>query len=557
MTETILKLYDYLRRHRLVGLVSFVVVTLLLTVSVLRLGYKEDIADFLPVDSNHHNALKVYQDISGANKIFAVFQYRDTTKRDADAMVTAVDAFVDEVQRADTAHIVQNMTSQVDLEKMTSVTNFVYQNIPYFLTEHDYARMDSALRSPGYVEKQLQQDKQMLMFPAGDILSDNIQRDPLNLFTPVVQKLQRSDTGLKYELYDGHIFSPDMQRAIVMIDSPYGASETENNTQLINMLQGCGKRALAHAKNLDVHIIGGPVIAVGNASQIKSDSILSVIIAVTLIMALLLFTLRSVRNISLIVLSIAWGWLFAMGGLALFHDSVSIIVIGISSVILGIAVNYPLHFIAHLSHTPDKKRALREIVMPLLVGNVTTVGAFLALVPLQSVALRDLGLFSSFLLVGTIVFVLVYLPHITKETKVVKHTFLDRLSDISLENKPVFVAIVIVLTLIFGYFSFQTRFDANMSNINYMTDEQKEDMAYFQKMMTVNGGYQKVYAVTSDSTMDGALEKSQRLQPSLDRLVREKAVHDYSSCSQFVVSKLNRSAVWDCGRALLNATRPN
>lgn len=548
MTETILKLYDYLRQHRLVGLVSFVVVTLLLTVSVLRLGYKEDIADFLPVDSNHHNALKVYQDISGANKIFAVFQYRDTTKRDADAMVTAVDAFVDEVQRADTAHIVQNMTSQVDLEKMTSVTNFVYQNIPYFLTEHDYARMDSALRSPRYVEKQLQQDKQMLMFPAGDILSDNIQRDPLNLFTPVVQKLQRSDTGLKYELYDGHIFSPDMQRAIVMIDSPYGASETENNTQLINMLQGCGKRALAHAKNLDVHIIGGPVIAVGNASQIKSDSILSVIIAVTLIMALLLFTLRSVRNISLIVLSIAWGWLFAMGGLALFHDSVSIIVIGISSVILGIAVNYPLHFIAHLSHTPDKKRALREIVMPLLVGNVTTVGAFLALVPLQSVALRDLGLFSSFLLVGTIVFVLVYLPHITKETKEVKHTFLDRLSDISLENKPVFVAIVIVLTLIFGYFSFQTRFDANMSNINYMTDEQKEDMAYFQKMMTVNGGYQKVYTVTSDSTMDGALEKSQRLQPSLDRLVCEKVVHDYSSCSQFVVSmaeQKRRLALWE------------
>ena len=548
MTETILKLYDYLRQHRLVGLVSFVVVTLLLTVSVLRLGYKEDIADFLPVDSNHHNALKVYQDISGANKIFAVFQYRDTTKRDADAMVTAVDAFVDEVQRADTAHIVQNMTSQVDLEKMTSVTNFVYQNIPYFLTEHDYARMDSALRSSGYVEKQLQQDKQMLMFPAGDILSDNIQRDPLNLFTPVVQKLQRSDTGLKYELYDGHIFSPDMQRAIVMIDSPYGASETENNTQLINMLQGCGKRALSHAKNLDVHIIGGPVIAVGNASQIKSDSILSVIIAVTLIMALLLFTLRSVRNISLIVLSIAWGWLFAMGGLALFHDSVSIIVIGISSVILGIAVNYPLHFIAHLSHTPDKKRALREIVMPLLVGNVTTVGAFLALVPLQSVALRDLGLFSSFLLVGTIVFVLVYLPHITKETKEVKHTFLDRLSDVSLENKPVFVAIVVVLTLIFGYFSFQTRFDANMSNINYMTDEQKEDMAYFQKMMTVNGGYQKVYTVTSDSTMDGALEKSQRLQPSLDRLVREKAVHDYSSCSQFVVSKAEqkrRLALWE------------
>ena len=40
-----------------------------------------------------------------------------------------------------------------------------------------------------------------------------------------------------------------------------------------------------------------------------------------------------------------------------------------------------------------------------------------------------------------------------------------------------------------------------MSNINYMTDDQKADMAYFQKMMTENGDYQKVYTVTTDSTM--------------------------------------------------------
>ena len=103
MTEPILRLYDYMKAHKLVAVLSFMIVTLLLVVSVLRLGYKEDIADFLPVDSNHHNALKVYQDISGANKIFAIFQYRDTTKTDPDAMVGCIDSFVDEVQRADTA----------------------------------------------------------------------------------------------------------------------------------------------------------------------------------------------------------------------------------------------------------------------------------------------------------------------------------------------------------------------------------------------------------------------------------------------------------------------
>lgn len=351
------------------------------------------------------------------------------------------------------------------------------------MTDADYARMDSVMSQPDYVAHQLKQDKQMLMFPAGGILSDNIQRDPLNIFTPVVQKLQRSDTGLKHEMYNGYIFSPDMQKAIVMVDSPYGASETENNARLINILKTCADIVTSGQKNIDIHIIGAPVIAVTNASQIKTDSILAVIISVTLILALLLFSFRSFHNLLLIAFSMAWGWLFAMGGLALFHDKVSVIVIGISSVILGIAVNYPLHFIAHLSHTPNKRKALREIVMPLLVGNVTTVGAFLALVPLQSVALRDLGLFSSFLLIGTIFFVLVYLPHLSKETKEVKHTFLDKLSNVSLENKPVFVVVVIVLTLVFGYFSLQTQFDANMGHINYMTDEQRADMAYFQRTM--------------------------------------------------------------------------
>lgn len=526
-----------MKAHRLVCVLSFVALTLLLALSVSRLGYKEDIADFLPVDSKHHNAMKVYQNISGANKIFAVFQYRDTAKADPDVMVECVDRFVDEVQNADTAHVLQGIMSQVDLEKMTEITDFVYANIPYFLTDADYAHIDSVLALPGYVAAQLGQDKQMLMFPSGGLLSGNIRRDPLNLFTPVVQKLQRADTGIDYEMYDGHIFSPDMQRAMVMMESPYGASETEQNSKLVKMFDDCARRTVSGGSNVDIHIIGGPVIAVTNATQIKSDSILSVVISVTLILALLLFSFRNVRNLLLIAFSIAWGWLFAMGGLALFHDRVSVIVIGISSVILGIAVNYPLHFIAHLSHTPDRKKALREIVMPLLVGNVTTVGAFLALVPLQSVALRDLGLFSSLLLIGTIFFVLVYLPHLSRKTKEEKHTFLDRLSNVSLENKPVFVAVVAVLTVVFGYFSLQTRFDANMSHINYMTDEQKTDMEYFQRTMVRSGEQQSVYAISTDSTIDGALDKSMRLQPLLAKLKAADSISQYSGCSQFIVSK--------------------
>ncbi len=541
MTDLILKTYTLLKAHRMTALLGGMVLTLLMVLSVAGLHYKEDIADFLPVDSRQHDALKVYQDIAGAGKVFAVVQHRDTARHatpDADLLVAAADHFAACVQAADTSRMLAAMTAQVDMEQMTGVADFVYANIPYFLTEADYRRMDSLLCRPDYVPAQLKADKQMLMFPTGGLLADNIQRDPLNLFTPVVQQLQGNGSQLHYEMYDGHIFSPDMTRAIVMMDSPYGASETEHNARLTDMLRACADSTEARHPEVAVHIIGGPVIAVGNARQIKHDSLLAVGISVTLILALLIFSLRHVRNLLLIVLSIGWGWLFAMAGLALLHDSVSVIVIGISSVILGIAVNYPLHFIAHLSHTPDRRKALSEIVMPLLVGNVTTVGAFLALVPLQSVALRDLGLFSSLLLVGTIVFVLLALPHLARTSREAPPaTFIDRLSRIRLENKPALVAVVAVLTVVLGYFSLQTTFDANMSHINYMTDEQKADMAYFQRTMAPGGTSQKVYAVCQDTTLDAALDKSQRLQPALEALVRSGQVQQVASCSRFIVSQ--------------------
>ena len=171
----------------------------------------------------------------------------------------------------------------------------------------------------------------------------------------------------------------------------------------------------------------------------------------------------------LIALTIGWGWLFAMGGMALFRDSVSIIVIGISSVILGIAVNYPLHLVAHLQHEPDLRQCLKDITTPLVIGNITTVGAFMALVPLRSTALRDLGLFASLLLAGTIVFVLLYLPHMVrtneKDKKQATLSLIDKIAKWKPENSRALVIIVALLTIIFGFFALDTSFDSNMHSL--------------------------------------------------------------------------------------------
>ena len=257
-------------------------------------------------------------------------------------------------------------------------------------------------------------------------------------------------------------------------------------------------------------------------------------------MWLLLYSLRSVRNIVLILFSVGWGWLFALGAIALLNDSASIIVIGISSVILGIAVNYPLHLIVHSGHERNVRSAMKEIFVPLVIGNITTVGAFMALVPLQSTALRDLGLFASFLLVGTILFVVVYLPHFVKIKAADSETkMLDLLARFCPEEYRGIVRLVVILTLVFGWFSFGAEFDSNMANINYMTDEQRSEMAYFQQILSGDSAtnVQTVYVVSSDSTFDGALAESQKKQSTIDSLVSAGTVASHAGVRQFIASE--------------------
>ncbi len=472
----------------------------------------------MPLTDEEKLDMEIYQDISGVNKLVVLFS---CDKENPDSTIAAIDLFQESVQKMDTHNWTSDMVTRFDMEKVGEVTEFVYQNIPYFLTECDYARMDSLLRVDNYVIEQLDRDREMLMFPSGGLLSENISRDPLNLFTPVLSKLQGLQQENKFEMYDGYIFTPDMSRAIVMLSSPFGNSETDKNSQLLQLLTSGIEQMNARYPNIEARVLGGPQIAVGNAQQIKHDSILAVSLAVVLILALLFISFRSLRNILLIAFSIGWGWLFALGALAIFHDNISIIVIGISSVILGIALNYPLHLIAHIGHETDIRQALKEISAPLLVGNITTVGAFLALVPLNSVALRDLGLFASLLLIGTIFYVLVFLPHqvsIPKKVEEAKvkdgglvargNRLLDRISNIRLENKPWLVGIVIILTLVLGWFSFQVEFDSNLANINYMTDEQRADMDYFQKLTADDTVSTKrtLYVVSSAPTIDAALD---------------------------------------------------
>ena len=540
----------------------FVVITMVLLALAWQLSYKEDIQDFLPFGKTDRQRMAVYQDISGMNRLFVIFTAPCSLPPapcplpPAEQTTEAIRSFVQIVEESDTGGWCRDMQWTFDIDNLSETMDFIYQNIPLFLSADDYRRMDSLLAEPDYMDNKLADDLNALIAPCPLPLAPFTASDPLGLFLSPLEELQQSQHLLRFEMYDGYVFTPDMSRAIVMLSSPFGSSETDMNARLVTLLdEAIGKMQALHP-GVEAHVAGGPQIAVGNAHQIVRDSILAVTLAAVLILLLLLYAFRSLRDILLIALSVGWGWLFALAGMALVHDSVSMIVIGISSVIIGIAVNYPLHLIAHTGHQPDVRQALREITKPLLVGNITTVGAFLALVPLKSIALRDLGLFASLLLVGTILFVLLWLPLMVKvkrqKDEKVKEVegLLSRLASVQIERKKWVVALVAVLTLFFGYHSLSVEFDTDLANINYMTDEQKADMSYFGKLLGGDSSADevKLYLLSSAPNFDEALKSSESRQAVIDSLTNAGRIVHHSGVGRFLPSsqkQAERIGLWN------------
>ena len=114
-----------------------------------------------------------------------------------------------------------------------------------------------------------------------------------------------------------------------------------------------------------------------------------------------------------ILFPVGFGMAFALSFLFLLKGVVSAIAIGAGAVVLGIAINYSLHFFTHYKHTRDVKTVLQDLTVPMLIGCTTTVGAFLSLLFAKSEALHDFGLFAAFSLIGAMLFSIFVSPQLS------------------------------------------------------------------------------------------------------------------------------------------------
>lgn len=534
MNKFFLNIYDYLSKNKPLSIALLLVITALCVCSALRLDYKENIADFLPTDPEKERYTSVYNDLSDQGQITVIFS-ADTTKlvgdEALDVMMDAMDAFEANWKATDTALLVSNLQCKVDGSQVFDAIDFIRENPPLFLTESDYHRMDSLLAEPDYVATCMGNIKRILSMPTASFVVDGVKADPLNLYSPALQRLNALNPTQGYRMEDEYLFNERGDKGFAFFSSPFAGSDTQGNAKIVSLLDQVIALTEAEHPGVKVSAVGAPTIAVTNAQQTKKDSFLSIALALVLIFGILMFTMARKRNLMWLGNSVLFGWIFALAVIALFKSSISIIVVGIGSVIVGIAVNYPLHYLDHIKQEPNKREALKDVIQPLVIGNITTVAAFACLIFVKAEAMRDLGLFGALTLVGTILFVMVFLPLFAVVPKKTKKLFVDdgkAPSETWRKVKLYAFWPLVIITLVLGYYSKETSFDADLHNINYMTKQQQEDLAILSESLQKEGETDLIYVVSEAEDFQKAVQQNEALMTELRTLMPDSIEYSVS-----------------------------
>ena len=147
MVNFFLRIFDILQKRRALCMWMLFGLTALLLVMVASLKYNENIYDFLPVSGKDQKAITLYQDITGGQRIIAMFRMNDGDTTATERLTEAIDYFAEGIQNGSGSRHVSEVTTQVDFEKVLGITNFVYQNMPLMLSDSDYVRMEQIISS--------------------------------------------------------------------------------------------------------------------------------------------------------------------------------------------------------------------------------------------------------------------------------------------------------------------------------------------------------------------------------------------------------------------------
>lgn len=535
-------MYRFFNQRKIMLFVIFFLLISVFAFLATQLKLENDLSSMLPKDRKKKDVSSILTNNKQLDKIIASVSLKDTSLADPDVLTAFTDDFANLLIERDSDKLIATVETKQHEERFLNIITAVQHNLPFLLDEKDYLKIDSLIQ-PEALKATLESNYRTLASPGGVAMKQMIAKDPLGISFMALKKLQDVQQDENSGLYDGYIMSSDLKALTFFIHSSFPASNTKMNEGLAPLIASVVKE-LTHREeyqSIDFHCFGGQLVAAGNASQMRADTILTLSITIILLLLLFIFFFRSFFAPLQIMIPVLFGGLFGMAMMYLLKGKVSMIALGASSVILGIAVNYSLHFLSHFRHSQNKEETIAELSIPMTIGSFTTIFAFFSLSFLHTPVLQELGLFTAFNLIGSSICTLLFLPHFiaSKQSDTAIHhplriTWLDKLSMYSPNKNKWIVIGIILVTAFLAYYSNDVRFNEDMMKMNYMSQDlqRSQQIINTQNAASLNS----IFCVSEGKTLEEALNKSDSSAQLLSQLKQEGIIRKYSSIGSFILS---------------------
>jgi uncharacterized protein len=534
------KLFFYLF---LTGSILFIVVF------ASQIDLEENISQSVknPSDSTSFN--EVIDHFKFADKLIVNISYTDTSKQgDQAKLAEFAERFLDSLKVKFDSGYITSVQGKVADSAITFWFSYIYQHLPFYLDEKDYEKIAERIRHDS-VSDAVRKDYNTLVSPAGFAMKTIIQQDPLGLGFIALNKMKSLQNNENYVISDGFLFTRDLKNLLIFITPANPSSETSKNSKLIYGIDKTLEQlCTASGSRIKASCFGSVAVSVGNAQQLKQDILVTITIAMALIVLFLGFYFRSIKIPLLGFLPAVFGGGFALAVMYLVKGHISVIALGIGSVILGLIIDYALYFINQFRKKGDTEAVLKEMSLTIVLCCLTSAGAFLCLIFLRSAVLNDLGWFAALSVTGAAIFALAILPQMLtvkdskKWRKPGSFMFVDRIAGVSYENKTWLVVTLLLLGTVSLFYFRRAGFEEDMMSLNFMTPKLRQAEAEAGRITDVS--LKNIYIVSTSTGTERSLRMQEQVQARLQFLKERKIIRTFNGTGSVILSdSMQRSRI--------------
>lgn len=544
---------QFLSHHKRLfwGLIAGMV--LLIGISVSRLSFTEDITSIIPNDSRIEQVNVVLKHSNLSDRIIFHFYGKDGQQVEPDSLVAFAQPIMEALEQ-DTS-MVKEVMFQMDESMYLSLYDYFYEHLPFYLDSADYNRIEAQLQ-PDQLQTTIRKNFMSLVSPAGMATKKYIFKDPLSLTPHVLKRLEKFKIDDNFTVINSSVFTKDEQHMLAFIMPVYPSSNTAKNKELIKHIDQLLEKYANHA-SIGVEYYGGTAVAVANAHRIQYDIMLTVTAAMIILTLLFFLMFRRVRIFALMAFPVMLGAGLALSVLHYIEGEISAIALGVGAVLLGIAVDYSLHFFTHLRDNMSVSGTVKSIAEPMIMSSLTTGGTFLCLFVVRSQALNQLGLFAALSVIFAALLVLTLVPVFLRNKmfrssweRPHNETRLDRFAGYNFERQRWLVIVVTVISLVMVFLPDKVRFNSDIGSLNYLSPELKRAENNLESFSAQTLG--AVYMVATGANREEALLKAEALTDDLDSMQAIGMIRERSSATDLLISEAAQqekihqwNAFWD------------